>query len=57
MKRLKLTERLTIRLSERLAERLADAALSVDQDASAYVRELLRREFLRAQTDDASAQR
>jgi hypothetical protein len=42
----RLTHRLTIRLSRRLAERLADAALRIDQDASAYVRELLRRELL-----------
>lgn len=46
MPRAALTQRLTIRLSPRLAERLADAALRVDQDASAYVRELLRRELL-----------
>lgn len=46
MPRARLTHRLTIRLSPRLAERLADAALRVDQDASAYVRELLRRELL-----------
>ena len=42
----RLTHRLTIRLSPRLAERLADAALRFDQDASTYVRELLRRELL-----------
>ncbi|MFM9958948.1 MAG: hypothetical protein ACKVZJ_12825 [Phycisphaerales bacterium] len=46
MHRARLTHRLTIRLSPRLAERLADAALRIDQDASAYVRELLRRELL-----------
>jgi hypothetical protein len=44
--RFRLTERLTIRISERLAHELNEAALRVDQDASAFVRELLRRELL-----------
>jgi hypothetical protein len=42
----RLTERLTIRLSKRLAQKLTEAALSVDQDESAFVRELLRNELL-----------
>jgi len=42
----RLTERLTIRISERLAHELNEAALRVEQDASAFVRELLRRELL-----------
>ncbi len=52
---LRLSERLTLRLSVRLAERLSEAALSVDQDESAFVRELLRRELLqpRAGTETA----
>lgn len=48
----RLTERLTVRLSKRLAQRLSEAALRVDQDESAFIRELLRRELLRR--DDAS---
>ena len=53
MKSHQLTERLTLRLSKRLAERLAQAALQLDQDESAYVRELLRRELLSSQGDAA----
>jgi len=45
----RLTKRLTIRISARLAEGLADAALRVDQDESAFVREILRRELLHHQ--------
>jgi hypothetical protein len=48
MKQCRLTERLTIRLSKRLAERLKKAALDLEQDESAYVRELLRGQLLRA---------
>lgn len=46
MKLSRLTERLTLRLSKRLAEQLALAARQLDQDESAFVRELLRRELL-----------
>jgi predicted DNA-binding protein len=50
----RLTKRLTIRISDRLAKRLADAAQRVDQDESAYIRELLRRELLQTQRTEAS---
>jgi predicted transcriptional regulator len=49
-----LTKRLTIRISDRLAKRLADAAQRVDQDESAYIRELLRRELLQTHRTEAS---
>jgi len=53
----RLTKRLTIRLSERLAQLLTETALRVDQDESAYIRELLRRTLLSAERDTRTSTR
>jgi hypothetical protein len=50
------TARVALRLTERLVTRLLDAAHAEDRTLSEYVREVLRRELLHAQRDDADGE-